>query len=81
MGDMAVGMLMMLVMVLFPLALLAGLVVLAVWLIRQLGPSSRHRSDEALDILRERYASGEISREEFERIHEDLSRRAQGGLR
>ncbi len=36
------------------------------------GPGPAHR-DTALDILRERYARGEISREEFEQRKKDLA--------
>ena len=55
-----------------------GLIALVVWGISRLiqgsdsGPSSGQRRD-ALDIAKERYAKGEISREEFERIKKDLS--------
>jgi putative membrane protein len=31
------------------------------------------RADGALDVLRERYARGEISRDEFQRMRRDLS--------
>jgi len=46
-------------------------IALGVWLFRWLAEESRGRRgpegrDSALDILRERYARGEISREEFD---------------
>jgi putative membrane protein len=48
-----------------------GLLVAAVWwLVTILRPSRR---DPALDILRERYARGEISREEYEAHRRDLA--------
>lgn len=66
-----------LMMLIFWGLLLAGLV----GLVRLLWPPSRaggagaepHR-DEAIEALRQRYARGEISREEFIRMEEDLRR-------
>jgi putative membrane protein len=51
-----------------------GLVIVAVVLaIRWLaGHGGGPRSDRALDILRERYAQGEIDRDEFEAKQRDL---------
>ena len=50
--------------------LIVALVGLAIWwLVREL--RAPHR-DRALELLRERYARGEISREEFERQRRDL---------
>lgn len=39
------------------------------------GPASGGLRDEALETLRERYARGEIGREEFLRMRDDLSRK------
>jgi len=52
-------------------AVVVGLVVWAiVWFTRRDG---RGRKDDSLSIASERYARGDISREEFERIRKDLS--------
>ncbi len=51
-----------------------GIIALIVWGITRLSrrDDSTQKLD-ALDIARERYARGEISREEFEQIKKDLS--------
>jgi putative membrane protein len=51
--------------------LVIGAIVAGVWwVLRNARPSPRH---DALDILRERYARGEISREEYESRRRDLA--------
>lgn len=60
---------MMVLMLLFWGVVIAGIVVGIRWLVHQgRGP----RSDAALDVLRERYARGEIDREEFLARKRDL---------
>jgi putative membrane protein len=49
---------------------IAGLVVGVRWL---LGLGKDRRFDSALEILRERYAKGEINKDEFEAKKRDLS--------
>ena len=60
---------MMLMMLVFWGLIIAGLVLGIRWLVTQ-GRDSR--SDAALDILRQRYAHGEIDKEEFEAKKRDL---------
>jgi putative membrane protein len=57
---------------LFMILGLVLIIMLAVWLLRR-SPSSGAGGETALDILKKRYAKGEISREEFERMKQDLS--------
>jgi putative membrane protein len=72
---------MMLVMGLLWLLVLAALVAGIVWLARVVwdrsGSDGRDRGrpggDTPLDILRRRYAAGEISHDEFERMKRELS--------
>lgn len=66
------------VLVLF-LLLIGGGIAAVVWFVAQgsrgSGQAARQeprREDEALEILRRRYASGEIDREEFERMRQEL---------
>jgi putative membrane protein len=63
------GLVMMLMMLVFWGLVIAGLVVGLRWLIGQGRPTSR---DEALEILRQRYARGEIDKQEFEARKRDL---------
>ncbi|MFC2052355.1 SHOCT domain-containing protein [Chloroflexota bacterium] len=51
-----------------------GLIALIVWGISKLtGHSSSNPQRNSLDIAKERYAKGQISREEFEQLKRDLS--------
>jgi putative membrane protein len=64
------GILMMLMMFLFWVLVIVGLLVAIRWLIAR---GKSQQSDSALNLLRERYARGEINKEEFESKKKDLS--------
>ena len=49
-----------------------GVIALVVWGVRQF-TRDRERGRSPLDIARERLASGEITKEEFDRIRSDLA--------
>ena len=63
------GLVMLFMMLLFWGVVIAGMVLAIRWLVAQ-GRGPAH--DSALAILRERYARGEINREEFEARRRDL---------
>lgn len=68
------GVFMMLLMLVFWGLVIAGVVLGIRWLVRGgAEPKAESKSDSALQILRERYARGEIGREEFEAKKRDLS--------
>jgi putative membrane protein len=67
-GAWGIGM--MFVMLVFWGLVIVGIVLGIRWLVRQGRPE---RSDSALEILRQRYARGEINRDEFEAKKRDLS--------
>lgn len=64
------GMVMMLMMLVFWGVVIAGIVLGIRWLAH---PGRESKSDTALEILRQRYARGEINKEEFEARKRDLS--------
>ena len=64
-------------MILFWILVIAAIIALIAWLTGQTNRSGSNRgggTDRALEILEQRYANGEIDREEFERKREDLGR-------
>ena len=67
-GPWGIGM--MLMMLVFFGLVIAALVLGIRWLVTQ---GRESRSDSALDILRQRYARGEINKEEFETKKQELS--------
>jgi len=60
-------------MVLWWALIVLGIVVLVKWLIGGSRAETTERGDRAIDILKERYARGEINKEEFEQRKRDLS--------
>ena len=60
---------------LFWVLILIGIVPLIVWIVRQQGggATGRREDETALDILKKRYARGEISSEEFEKMKKHIS--------
>lgn len=49
-----------------------GFVLLMFWIARHLFSGDSRRSETPLEILKRRYASGEINREEYERMRHEL---------
>jgi putative membrane protein len=61
----------------YPLIMLTVLVIVVFLIVGRGGwrpPWYRERSETALEILKKRYASGDISKEEFEQTKKDLGR-------
>ena len=69
-GGMAFGMVSML---LFLVLLISAIVILVRYVAGSGISSDRHQEKNALDLLKERYARGEIERGEFEQKKRDLS--------
>ncbi|MCL5265824.1 MAG: SHOCT domain-containing protein [Chloroflexi bacterium] len=61
------------IMAVFWVSIVVGIIALVVWLFQQGRPTEAGPgAGLALDILRERYAKGEITREQFEQMRRDL---------
>ncbi len=50
----------------FWILLIVGIVLLVVWVVQRASGGSDRSEESALEILKKRYARGEISKEEFE---------------
>lgn len=56
--------------------ILIGIILLIIWLVKRVnhsGGSSTVRESNALEILKKRYANGEMTKEEFETTKKDIS--------
>ena len=49
-----------------------GIIILIIWGISKLLRTGKSAGNSALDIAKERYARGEITKEEFEQIRKDI---------
>jgi putative membrane protein len=57
---------------LFWILLLVGIVFLVVWAVQRVGGKGGSAEESALDILKKRYARGEISKEEYAEKKRDI---------
>ena len=60
------------IMIAFWVAVIIGIVYFVKWVIAAGKRHETESEDTAIDILKKRYAKGEISKEEFERIKQDI---------
>jgi len=75
MGDWGMGWFGMIFMLLFWVLIIAGIVFLIRWLVQSMDSRNRSNVDtgsQAIEILKERYAKGEISRDEFESMKKEI---------
>ena len=57
----------------FFVAIVIGVILLIVWLVRRSGYSVTEKTSiHSLEILKERYAKGEITKEQYESMKKDL---------
>ncbi len=56
----------------FWIAIIVGIILLVKWIVQQNRPGGQQQGENSLEILKKRYARGEIDKEEFERKKKDL---------
>ena len=57
----------------FFVAIVIGVIFLIVWLVRRSGCCATHKtSTHSLEILKERYAKGELTKEQYENMKKEL---------
>ena len=75
MGDWGMGPFGMIVMLLFWVLIIVGIIFLVRWLVKNAGSRSHSGAStgsQAMNILKERYARGEITRDEFESMKKEI---------
>lgn len=58
--------------ILFWILIIAGVVLIVRWLTERNGQGKTSPAESPLDILKKRYAKGEIDRETFEKMKQDI---------
>ncbi len=72
-GMMGQGMgIWMLLGLIFWIFLIVGIIFLLIWAVQKVSGGRIEKEDSALEILKKRYARGEISKEEYEEKRRDL---------
>ncbi len=56
----------------FWIAIIVGIFFLVKWIVMQSRPGGQQQGENSLEILKKRYARGEIDKEEFEQKKKDL---------
>ncbi len=56
----------------FWIAIIVGIIFLVKWIVMQSRPGEQKHEESSLEILKKRYARGEIDKEEFEQKKKDL---------
>jgi len=56
----------------FWIAIIVGIIFLVKWIVMQSRPGGQQQGENSLEILKKRYARGEIDKEEYDRKKKDL---------
>ncbi len=56
----------------FWIAIIVGIILLVKWIVLQNRPGGQQQGEDSVEILKKRYARGEIDKEEFEQKKKDL---------